>query len=207
MASLKQEGSHVYLIRAIETVTRASVFHARWALLAIWAAGSLTACAPLPTEADSERLDTGTGTTLTLMPRPVELIVTQPKATKTDPFAYLAPFETNRMGSHDMYLWVSAPQVAAPLGVPKVFCGNDLIPLEVAQPDLKAMGLSSPPYAMPAPWRAQWYFKLSGEVLDCLTGASRLKLTTQAADGEAEDYAAEAAALAGLKDFAARVRT
>ena len=196
-----------FLIRATQTVTRVGVFRARWTLLAICAAGSLSACAPLPTEADSERLDSGTGTTVTVMPRPVELIVTQPKATKTDPFAYLAPFETNRMGSHDMYLWVSAPQVAAPLGVPKVFCGDELLPLEVAQVDLKGMGLSSPPYALPAPWSAQWYFKLSGEVLDCLTGASRLKLTTQAADGEPEDYAAAADALTGLKDFAARVRT
>jgi hypothetical protein len=34
-----------------------------------------------------------------------------------------------------------------------------------------------------------------------------VKLTTQAADAEPEDYAAEAAALAGLKEFAARVRT
>ena len=80
-----------FVIRSTETVTRAGAFRLRWALLALCTAGSLTACAPLPTEADSERLDTDTGTTVTLMPRPVELIITQPKAGKTDPFAYLAP--------------------------------------------------------------------------------------------------------------------
>ncbi|HEV7715544.1 MAG TPA: hypothetical protein VGO53_08105 [Steroidobacteraceae bacterium] len=178
-----------------------------WGSFALGALVSLSACAPLPTETDSERLDSGTGTTVTLMPRPVELVILQAKAGKTDPFAYLAPFETNRMGTHEMYLWVSAPQVAGPLGVPKVFCGEQLMPLEEAQPDIKAMGLSRAPYKTPAPWSREWYFKLSGEVLDCVTSANRVKVTTQATEAEPEDYAAEAAALAGLKEFAARVRT
>ncbi len=60
-------------------------------------------------------LDANTGTTVTVMPKPVELIVDKARGTKTDPFAYVAPFETNRMGSHELYLWVSAPQVAGPL--------------------------------------------------------------------------------------------
>ena len=60
---------------------------------------------------------------------------------------------------------------------------------------------------MPAPWSSQWYFKLSGEVLDCLARATRLKVTTQSPDAGSEDYVAEAAALSGLGEFAARVRT
>lgn len=174
--------------------------------MALGLAAALAGCTPLPTEAD-ERLDTSTGTTVTVMPRPVELVIVHPAGTKNDPFAYLAPFETNRMGSHEMFLWISAPQVAGPLGVPKLFCGDQEVALEVAKEDLKDMGLSSAPYALPAPWSTQWYFRLSGEVLDCLARAPRVRVTTQAGDAAPEDYAAEAAALSGLGEFAARVRT
>jgi hypothetical protein len=210
MVSLKQEGFLVQfsVTRATSTVASVSAFLTRAALVSMgvlgWAA--LSACAPLPTEAD-ERLDANTGTTVTVMPRPVELLIVRPAGTKNDPFAYLAPFETNRMGSHEMFLWISAPQIAGPLGVPKLFCGENEIPLEVAKETLKDMGLSSAPYAMPAPWSMQWYFKLSGEVLDCLARAQRVKITTQAGDAAPEDYAAEAAALSGLGEFASRVRT
>jgi len=194
--------------RALSTGASVDAFLTRAALSAVvlgFAAG-LAGCAPLPTQAD-ERLDTNTGTTVTVMPRPVELLIVRPAGTKNDPFAYLAPFETNRMGSHEMFLWVSAPQIAAPLGVPKVFCGDEEIPLEIATESLKDMGLSGAPYTLPAPWSTQWYFKLSGEVLDCFARAARLKVTTQAADAAPEDYVAEAPALSGLGEFAARVRT
>jgi hypothetical protein len=185
----------------VECVTRVVIS----AVILGFSAG-LVGCAPLPTEAD-ERLDSNTGTTVTVMPRPVELLIVRPAGTKNDPFVYLAPFETNRMGSHEMFLWVSAPQIAGPLGVPKVFCGDQEIPLEIAKQNLKDMGLSSAPYALPAPWSTQWYFKLSGEVLDCLARATRVKVTTQAGEAAPEDYAAEAPALSGLAEFAARVRT
>jgi hypothetical protein len=210
MVALKQEGFLVQLsvTRTASTVASVGAFLTRTALVSAVALGWLVAsgCAPLPTEAD-ERLDSNTGTTLTVMPRPVELLVVRPNGTKNDPFAYLAPFETNRMGSHEMFLWVSAPQIAGTLGVPKVFCGEEEIPLEVAKETLKDMGLSSAPYALPAPWSVQWYFKLSGEVLDCLARAPRLKVTTQAGDAAPEDYTAEASALTGLGEFSARVRT
>jgi hypothetical protein len=170
----------------------------------------LAGCAPTPVEEAEagERLDSNTGTTLTLMPRPVEFILDRTGGAKTDPFAYLAPFETNRMGAHELFLWVSAPQVTGALGTPQVFCGEELIQLEPVTPDLKAMGLSGPPYKLPAPWSVQWYFKLSGEVLDCFAGASRLRIVTQAAGEEQPDrFNAETAALSGLSDFAKRVRT
>ena len=210
MVALKQEGFLVQfsVIRATSTVASVGAFLTRAALAGAVVLGwvATSGCAPMPTEAD-ERLDTNTGTTLTVMPRPVELLIVRPSGTKNDPFAYLAPFETNRMGSHEMYLWISAPQIAGPLGVPKVFCGDEQIPLEETKETLKDMGLSNAPYNLPAPWSTQWYFKLSGEVLDCLARAPRLKVTTQAADAAPEDYTAEASALTGLGEFAARVRT
>lgn len=175
--------------------------------LALLVTGALTACAAAPADEESERLDTNTGTTVTVMPRPVEFITDRPRGPRTDPFAYLAPFETNRMGDHDLFLWVSAPQVEGTLAVPQVFCGEEQIQLEEMSADIKAIGLSGPPYKLPAPWSAQWYFKLSGEVLDCFASASRLRIVTQAGQAEPDRFTAEAAALAGLPDFANRVRT
>jgi hypothetical protein len=169
---------------------------------------TLSGCATPPIEAESERLDSNTGTTVTVLPKPIELIVDNPRSgTKTDPFAYVAPFETNRMGSHEMYLWVSAPQVAGPLGLPQVFCGETAMTLEKYDGSVKDMGLSNPPYKVPAPWSAQWYFKLSGELLDCLAAATRIRVTTQSGEAEANTYVAEGPAVSALSTFVAKVRT
>ncbi|MEJ1966412.1 MAG: hypothetical protein WDO56_34630 [Gammaproteobacteria bacterium] len=169
---------------------------------------ALAGCATEPTDAENQRLDTNTGTTVTLMPKPVELVIEKSKGPKTDPFAYMAPFETNRMGSHELYLWVSAPQVAGALDVPQVYCGDAPIALEKYEGTLKEMGLSGGPYKMPAPWSTQWYFKLSGEVLDCFAETPRIRVITHAADDpEPATYAADGAALSGLGSFVSRVRT
>ena len=169
---------------------------------------ALAGCATTPVEEDGERLDPNTGTTLTLMPRPVELVIEKTRGAKTDPFAYVAPFETNRMGSHELYLWVSAPQAAGALSVPEVYCGGNLVPLDKFEGTPKEMGLSSPPYKTPAPWSAQWYFKVSGEVLDCLATAPRIRISTQAADApEPDSYIAEGQATSGVSAFLTRVRT
>jgi hypothetical protein len=177
-------------------------------LLGVTLAG-LSACSMTPEEVDeaAERLDSNTGTTVTVMPRPVEFVAEQARGPKTDPFAYLGPFETNRMGTHELFLWVSAPQVAGTLGIPQVFCGDERIQLEPIQPDLKAMGLSGPPYKTPAPWSAEWYFRLSGEVLDCFSRANRLHIVTQVDQAEPDRYTADATALGGFSDFVSRVRT
>jgi hypothetical protein len=168
----------------------------------------LAGCATAPTETESERLDPNTGTTLTLMPRPLELIVEKARGANTDPFAYVAPFETNRMGSHELFLWVSAPQAAGALSVPQLYCGSNVVPLDKFDGTLKDIGLSSPPYKTPAPWSAQWYFKLSGEVLDCLASAPRIRVTTQAADApEPDSYVAEGQATSAVSTFLTKVRT
>jgi hypothetical protein len=167
----------------------------------------LTGCASAAPEPESERLDANTGTTVTVMPKPIELVVEQARGSRNDPFAYLAPFETNRMGSHELFLWISAPQVEGTLAIPQLFCGESQIALEKFEGTPRDMGLSSEPYKMPAPWSVQWYFRLSGEVLDCLSSAPRIRLTTEAATGERDSYVAAGPALSALGTFTAKVRT
>jgi hypothetical protein len=169
---------------------------------------SLASCATAPTETESQRLDANTGTTLTLMPKPVELVVEKSRGPKSDPFAYIAPFETNRMGSHELFLWVSAPQVGGALSVPQLYCGTSAVALERVEGTPREMGLSSPPYKPTAPWSTQWYFRLSGEVLDCLASAAQIRITTQAADAtEPDNYIAAGEATAGVSAFLTRIRT
>lgn len=167
----------------------------------------LTRCAPVPVETDIERLDVNTGTTVTVMGRPVEFVVERVRGAGTDPFAYLAPFETNRMGTRDLFLWISAPQIADTRSVPELYCGEERIRLEPISPDVSAIGLSQPPYELPAPWSTQWYFRLPGEVLDCLASASRVQIVTRAGEREPDRFIAEAPALAALGEFVDRLRS
>lgn len=179
------------------------------ALQALIAGMMLAGCAVTPEEqaAAGERLDSNTGTTLTLMPRPVEFLNERARGPQTDPFAYLAPFETNRMGTHELFLWVTAPQIAGPLGTPQVFCADEQIQLEPLNASLSSIGLSDPPYKQPAPWSAQWYFKLSGEVLDCFASTKQMHIVVDSGSEEGPDrFNASAEALTGLADFVSRVR-
>ena len=70
---------------------------------------ALAGCASVPENAVSERLDERTGTTVTTMQKPIELVSTEPRGSNSDPFAYLAPFETNRMGQRELFLWIAVP--------------------------------------------------------------------------------------------------
>ena len=70
------------------------------------------------------------------------------------------------------------------------------------------MGLSRPPYKVPAPWSAEWYFRISGEALDCLASTSHIRVTTQPADApEPDSYIGNKEAITGVSAFLARVRT
>src|SRR6266702_3288403 len=64
------------------------------------AAALLGACATAPSEEPvSEKLDPDTATTVKTLNRPIELLSQTGRSKQTDPFAYIAPFETNRMGA------------------------------------------------------------------------------------------------------------
>lgn len=174
----------------------------------------MAGCAPLPvTEPVAEKLDPDTTTTVTVLSQPIELFSPTLRAKQTDPFAYIAPFETNRMGSRQLFLWVSTPQLTQP----RVMCNGhelNLLPLSqdagsnvVAQAagkggdfggvgadgkaikvDLSKLNLSRAPYNAPVPWGTQWYFKLSEDGLKCLAEAEGVSLQAQAADGAAEEF-------------------
>jgi hypothetical protein len=193
----------------------------------------LGACATLPTEQVSETLDPDTAITVTTLSRPIELVSqNNNRGKQTDPFAYIAPFETNRMGAKELFLWVSTPQAQGQLTEPQVICNGQQINLQPLSTDSDALGargapgdnvtggtgsapvkvdlsklnMSRAPYEAPVPWSTQWYFKLPADSLKCLADAEGIVLEARAADGSAEQFTSSGGrkSLASLDAFTRR---
>lgn len=191
----------------------------RWAGAAVSGllAAVLGACAAIPNEEPvSEKLDPDTATTVTVLSQPIELFSQTSRSKQSDPFAYIAPFETNRMGAKELFLWVSTPQAQGQLTQPQVMCNGQPLSLQplsqeagsaavrdagkggdftgvgpdgaAIKVDLSKLSLSRAPYDAPVPWGTQWYFKLSDDGLKCLADAEGVSLQAKAADGNAEEF-------------------
>jgi hypothetical protein len=158
----------------------------------------------VPKDPFSDRLDPDTATTVTVLADPVELISDASHATIGDPFAYVAPFETDRMGERALYLWVSAPQNNGPLSEPTLLCDGHALELQAIGADLTQFKLSRAPYTLPAPWSGQWYFHLPQGSLGCLGTVQGLELQAQTSQGETEHFTATGKVLGPLKAFAHR---
>jgi hypothetical protein len=148
----------------------------------------LSACASAPTPL-RHKLDAKTGSTVNLAAEPVELI-SAVSGSRTAAFAYLGPFDINRMGAHSLFLWVLVPEDAAS-SPPALRCGDEPIDLPLLSNGLGALGLSQPPYDPPYPWSRQWYYTLTESALTCLAGAQVIVLEVPATDG-ATRFTAEA---------------
>jgi hypothetical protein len=172
----------------------------------------LGGCAVTPSEPVSERLDPDTATTVTILSRPIELLSqTDPnnRGPMNDPFAYIAPFETDRMGERDLYLWVSTPQVKGAPQPPQVLCNGQALSLqplsEAPKVDLAKLSLSREPYDAPVPWSTQWYFQLPAEGLKCLADANGITVEARATNAAPVEYTTQGRKnLASLDAFTRR---
>jgi hypothetical protein len=181
-------------------------------------AALLGACASTPAEPVSEKLDPDTATTITILNRPIELLSQTNRNRQLDPFAYIAPFETNRMGARDLFLWVSTPQAQGALTPPQVLCNGQPLTLQplsqenapavtsavqdgkalnvapggspntLVKVDLSQLSLSRAPYEAPVPWSTQWYFRLPADSLKCLADAEGISLEAKSADGGPDQF-------------------
>lgn len=156
--------------------------HGRWWWPLAVLAG-LGGCAAVPENAVSERLDERTGTTVTTMQKPIELVSTEPRGAGSDPFAYLAPFETNRMGRRELYLWIAVPDERGGAAAPVLLIGGEPLAARPLGQEARAVGLGSFPYATPAPWSAVQVFSIDATALGTLATASALDVTVRYADG------------------------
>ena len=161
----------------------------------------LGACATTSSQPVVEQLDPDTATTLTVVRKPVELLAAGFRNGGSDPFAFIAPFETDRMGHRVQYLWMSAPGVEGVKVEPRLLCDGQALTLAPVESDVAHLGLSRAPYEKPAPWSLQWYFQLPPDTLKCLAGAQRITLESRADGGQTEQFTVESKGLAALKAF------
>jgi len=183
----------------------------------VFAAGVLAAgCATPVVDAVEERLDHDTGTTVMRLASPVELLATAPRGRNLDPFVYIAPFETNRVGERQLYLWVATGGDST--AVPSVHCGDGALtappttpptapleappgaPLAGGMPPV-GMGIARLPYRAPASWSAVHVIPIDAAWLDCLGSGTRLEVEV----GE-ERFAGDGSRGRDLAEFAERVR-
>lgn len=160
---------------------------ARWAPgLALLASASLApllgGCAAVPDNAVAEQLDERTGTTVTRIERPIELVSTEPRGNNTDPFAYIAPFETNRMGERQLYLWVAVPDERGGARPPVVLAGSETLRMVPRGSDAQALALGAFPYPNPAPWSAIQAYAIDEATLRTLAGATSIDVSVRYAD-------------------------
>jgi hypothetical protein len=164
-------------------------------------AAVLSACASTPSQPVVERLDPDTATTLIALKKPVQLVAETLHVTGGDPFAFLGPFETDRMGDRKQYLWVSAPGAENATIEPRLLCDGQPLSLSPADANLAHLGLSKVPYEKPAPWSVEWYFQLPPETLKCLADARSVTLEAHASTGQSEEFKVDSKGLAGVKAF------
>jgi hypothetical protein len=166
---------------------------------------TLGACTVPQSQPVVERLDPDTATTLIVVRKPVELVAETIHNSSSDPFAFLAPFETDRMGNRAQYLWMSAPGPGlddpGAKVEPKLLCDGQSLKLSPVDSDLRQLGLSHDPYDKPAPWSMQWYFQLPPDTLKCLAEAQKVTIETRTSASESEQFVVDNKGLASLRAF------
>jgi hypothetical protein len=164
---------------------------------------TLGACTVPQSQTVVERLDPDTATTVIVIRKPVELVAEKLSNSNSDPFAFLAPFETDRMGSRAQYLWMSAPgpDLEGAKVEPQLLCDGQPLTLSPVDGGLTRLGLSHDPYEKPAPWSQQWYFQLPPDTLKCLADAQKVTIETHTNVSESEQFAVDNKGLASLRAF------
>jgi hypothetical protein len=137
----------------------------------------LVGCAT-SSEPASELLDRDTGTTLVRMPKPVELVATVHRDNGADPFAFVAPFVTNRMGARSYFIWISSPNDNPIEGGPTLYCDGSPVTLPTPATTLTS-DLSGRPYEQPVPWSADSYFEIDAAALRHLGDCRRVAIAVR----------------------------
>ena len=179
---------------------------ARFVLVAA-ASSVLAACAALPEDAPVvEQLDTETGVTVTRLGHPIELYRETFQQDPAGRFAFLGPFETNLMGTRELFLWIAVPVEPAGNALPVIELNG--APVTLSEPGRAAdfAGLHQSPYKIPTPWSAMYYFKIDADLVTRLADSTKLtiRVLETAKSGTVKTTFATDVADSRLKDFAAR---
>ena len=168
----------------------------------------LCACAAAPGPHVEDKLDARTGSTVSVIPDPLELLTSTYFGVRTGAFAYLGPFETDQMGTRALFLWVLVPHDVSSSVVPVIRCDDNPVSLPLQSGSLGDMGIAEPPYEPPDPWGTQWYFALDDTTLSCFAHAHAITVDIPNARGDLAHFTVESAKSRSgfpvLETFAAR---
>jgi hypothetical protein len=170
----------------------------------------LGGCAALPEDAPVvEQLDAETGATITRLGHPVELYRDTVVPHGLGRFAFVAPFETNQMGTRELYLWIAVPVESPPDAEPPAMTADGK-PLPLGKPANSAdfAGLRSSPYKLPTPWSSAFYYKIDASIVTTLAEARDLGLQVSETTRNGvvrTPFVGAIGADTPLKEFAARL--
>jgi len=190
--------------RQSQTVGRITRF-----LGALIAAAALASCAALPDDSNVvEELDADTGATVARLGRPLELYRESFVQDATGRFAFFGPFETNQMGTRELFLWLAVPiETAKDAEPPSVEVNGTPLALGAMGRAADFAGLKGSPYKLPTPWSSMYYFKLDAAVLARLGAANDIavRVLEPTKDGPVQTkFATKVADDPRLREFAAR---
>ncbi|MEZ5515807.1 MAG: hypothetical protein R3F58_18240 [Steroidobacteraceae bacterium] len=164
---------------------------------------AVAGCTALPEQAGGvqQMLDERTGITITRLGKPLEFTVTVPPGPAKDPFAYLSPFQTNRMGQRADFVWLAVPADGTLVEQPVVRVDGAAVRFGTMSPSPAVAELESGPYRAPAPWSQQFFVAADADTIAQLAGARRIEIATRDAGGE-WSFVLEGDALSALTRYA-----
>ena len=171
---------------------------------------ALGACATVPDDASVvEKLDEQTGLTIARLGRPIEVYRETFLKEPTGRFAFIGPFETNQMGTRELFVWIAVPiELGENDAAPIVTVDGKELPLGVPGRAAEFAGLRTSPYKVPTPWSSMYYFRVDPALIATLGAAReiRVRVTEPTRDGPVKTLFAVTldSADARLRDFAAR---
>jgi hypothetical protein len=126
----------------------------------------------------------------------------------TGRFAFFAPFETNQMGTRDLYLWIAVP-IESPPGAEAPGVAVNGTALTLASPGRAAdfAGLRHSPYKLPTPWSSAYYFRIDAATVGLLADARSVSIEVAEATKEGTvrtPFATQVADDPRLREFASR---
>jgi hypothetical protein len=167
----------------------------------------LGGCAALPQDSPVlEQLDAETGITVAKLGQPIELYRETFLQEAAGKFAFLGPFETNLMGTRDLYLWVALPVDPSSGSEPIIEMDGEPLALGSAGRDAGFAGLRKSPYKIPTPWSSMFYYKIDATLIARLADAKELAIRAVEAtkNGTVKTLFAAKVEDSRLRDFAAR---
>jgi hypothetical protein len=179
-------------------------------MLVLIVATALGACATVPDDASVvEKLDDETGLTVARLGRAIEVYRETFLKEPSGRFAFMGPFETNQMGTRELFLWIAVPIELGEQDPPPVVTVNGK-ELALAAPGRTPdfAGLRKSPYKIPTPWSSMYYYRVDPALIGTLGEASSIsvRVTEPTRDGTVKTVFAVTleANDARLRDFAAR---